>query len=163
MDGFIIKLFDTEIHNAVTTQRSGLIKAEAVDERWVRITRPTVIVGGELTMDSLEVRYNRTTKISEASMQLKSNCGTLVIDDFGRQRMNPVEMLNRWIVPLEKRYRFPGPGQRAEDSGALRPVAGILDQPRTAQTWWTTLSCGAFPTKSTSPTPARTSSASCSG
>lgn len=106
VDGFIIKLFDAEIHNVVSTHRSGLLKSDAVDERWVRITRPTVIVGGELTMDSLEVRFNSTTRISEASMQLKSNCGTLVIDDFGRQRMNPVEMLNRWIVPLEKRFDF---------------------------------------------------------
>src|SRR6185503_1306326 len=68
----------------------------------------TVVVGGELTMDQLEVRYNNTTKISEASMQLKSNCGTLVIDDFCRQRMNPFELLNRWIVPLEKRFDFLG-------------------------------------------------------
>jgi hypothetical protein len=59
-----------------------------------------------LTMDQLEIRYNPVTKISEASMQLKSNCGTLVIDDFGRQRMNPFELLNRWIVPLEKRFDF---------------------------------------------------------
>ncbi|GMV97611.1 MAG: hypothetical protein AMXMBFR83_19680 [Phycisphaerae bacterium] len=106
VDGFIIKLFDAEIHNPVPTSKTGLLKADPLDERWVRITRPTVIVGGELTMDALEVRYNTTTKISEASMQLKSNSGTLVIDDFGRQRMNPVELLNRWIVPLEKRYDF---------------------------------------------------------
>src|SRR5690349_9168366 len=59
-------------------------------------------------MDQLEVRYNTTTKTSEASMQLKSNCGTLVIDDFGRQRMNPFELLNRWIVPLEKRFDYLG-------------------------------------------------------
>jgi hypothetical protein len=77
-----------------------------IDARWVRISRPTVIVGGELTMDQLEVRFNHTTKTSEASMQLKSNCGTLVIDDFGRQRMNPFELLNRWIVPLEKRFDY---------------------------------------------------------
>ena len=57
-------------------------------------------------MDQLEIRYNTTTKTSEASTQLKSNCGTLVIDDFGRQRMNPFELLNRWIIPLEKRYDF---------------------------------------------------------
>jgi predicted ATPase with chaperone activity len=106
VDGFVIRLFDPEIHNVVTTHRSGLLKSDPIDERWVRITRPTIIVGGELTMDSLEVRFNRTTKTSEASMQLKSNCGTLVIDDFGRQRMNPVELLNRWIVPLEKRFDF---------------------------------------------------------
>lgn len=106
VDGFIIKMFDAEIHTVVPTPRVGLLKPEPIDERWVRITRPTVIVGGELTMDSLEVQFNSTTRISEASMQLKSNCGTLVIDDFGRQRMNPVELLNRWIVPLEKRFDF---------------------------------------------------------
>ncbi len=106
VEGFIIKLFDNEIHNEITTARSTIFKTEQIDQRWVRITRPTVIVGGELTMDQLEVRFNTTTKTSEASMQLKSNCGTLVIDDFGRQRMNPFELLNRWIVPLEKRFDY---------------------------------------------------------
>src|ERR1051325_1122621 len=105
VDGFLIKLYDAEIHNAIPASKGGLVK-ESVDERWIRISRPTVIVGGELTMDQLEVRYNATTRTSEASMQLKSNCGTLVIDDFGRQRMNPFELLNRWIVPLEKRYDY---------------------------------------------------------
>jgi len=104
--GHIINLFDAEIHKQVGQVKQSLIKSEQVDERWVKITRPTVIAGGELTMDQLEVRFNATTKISEAPMQLKSNCGTLVIDDFGRQRMNPFELLNRWIVPLEKRFDF---------------------------------------------------------
>jgi predicted ATPase with chaperone activity len=108
VDGFIIKLFDAEIHVDVSQARSGIFREEEVDERWVCIRRPTIVVGGELTMDQLEVRYNATTKISEASTQLKSNCGTLVIDDFGRQRMNPFELLNRWIVPLEKRYDYLG-------------------------------------------------------
>ena len=76
------------------------------DKRWVRIRRPTIIVGGELTMDNLEITLNTSTGISEAPMQLKSNCGTLVIDDFGRQRMSTSELLNRWIVPLEKRYDY---------------------------------------------------------
>ena len=62
--------------------------------------------GGELTMDRLEIRYDPVSRISEASLQMKSNNGTLLIDDFGRQRMQPVELLNRWIVPLEKRYDF---------------------------------------------------------
>src|SRR3954471_20947543 len=57
-------------------------------------------------MDSLEIRHNPRTNVSEAPLQLKSNGGTLLIDDFGRQRVNPVELLNRWIVPLEKRYDF---------------------------------------------------------
>ncbi len=106
IDGFIVKLFDPEIHERIPTPKSSIFKTTAVDERWVRIKRPTVIVGGELTMDQLEIRWNPTTRVSEASMQLKSNCGTLVIDDFGRQRMNPFELLNRWIVPLEKRFDF---------------------------------------------------------
>ena len=108
VDGFLIKLYDAEIHNAIPRPKGGILKTEQIDERWIKITRPTVIVGGELTMDQLEVRYNTTTKVSEASTQLKSNLGTLVIDDFGRQRMNPFELLNRWIVPLENRYDFLG-------------------------------------------------------
>jgi predicted ATPase with chaperone activity len=72
----------------------------------VHIRRPTIVVGGELTMAELEVKQNQVTKICEAPLQLKSNCGTLVIDDFGRQRMPVDELLNRWIVPLEKRYDF---------------------------------------------------------
>ncbi len=72
----------------------------------MRIVRPTIVAGGELTMDQLEVTQNQTTKICEAPLQLKSNCGTFVIDDFGRQRMPVTELLNRWIVPLEKRYDF---------------------------------------------------------
>src|SRR5205823_8480269 len=76
------------------------------DRRWVRIRRPTVIVGGELTMELLEMRHNPSKNLSEAPLQLKSNCGVLLIDDFGRQRMDPMELLNRWIVPLEKGYDF---------------------------------------------------------
>ena len=106
VDGFLIKLFDPEIHTEIASPRDSILKSDQIDERWVKIRRPTIIVGGELTMDALEVRYNRTTRISEASTQLKSNLGTLVIDDFGRQRMNPFELLNRWIVPLEQRYDF---------------------------------------------------------
>jgi hypothetical protein len=64
------------------------------------------VAGGELTMTSLEISHSSSTGISEAPLQLKSNCGTLVIDDFGRQRMSVDELLNRWIVPLEKRYDF---------------------------------------------------------
>ena len=77
-----------------------------IDSRWVRIRRPTIVVGGELTMDNLEVTLNTATASAKRRMQLKSNCGTLVIDDFGRQQMSTDELLNRWIVPLEKRYDF---------------------------------------------------------
>jgi hypothetical protein len=64
------------------------------------------VVGGELTMENLEVTASSSTGVSESPVQLKSNCGTLVIDDLGRQRMSIDELLNRWIVPLETRYDF---------------------------------------------------------
>ena len=85
---------------------AGLLDRRQIDKRWVRIRRPTIVAGGELTMSQLEVTINTSTGICEAPLQLKSNCGTLVIDDFGRQRMRIDELLNRWIVPLEKRYDF---------------------------------------------------------
>jgi DNA-binding PadR family transcriptional regulator len=107
VDGEVIRLYDPSNHERITTQKGpGLIEHEPVDRRWIRIRRPTIIVGGELTMASLEVTLNTSTKICEAPLQLKSNCGALVIDDFGRQRISTDELLNRWIVPLEKRVDY---------------------------------------------------------
>lgn len=107
IDGEILRLFDPSMHDeAPLDGPEGLIDHGKIDRRWVRIRRPTIIAGGELTMDMLEVTLNTATGVSEAPLQLKSNCGTLVIDDFGRQRMSTDELLNRWIVPLEKRYDF---------------------------------------------------------
>ena len=107
VDGEIMRLFDPSNHEEVPVPKGeGLLQNEKIDQRWVRIRRPTIVVGGELTMENLEVTMNTSTGISESPLQLKSNCGTLVIDDFGRQRMSTDELLNRWIVPLEKRYDF---------------------------------------------------------
>lgn len=107
IDGDLIRLYDPGIHEEVPVESGdGLFDLSGVDPRWIRIVRPTVIAGGELTMEELEVCQNHQTKVCEAPLQLKSNCGTLVIDDFGRQRMPVSELLNRWIVPLEKRYDF---------------------------------------------------------
>ncbi len=106
VDGLVIKLFDAAQHVVVEEKRSSILKKDRLDRRWVKIQRPTITVGGELTLDALEVRYNSTSKTCEAPTQMKSNCGTLLIDDFGRQRMQPIELLNRWIVPLEKRFDF---------------------------------------------------------
>lgn len=107
VDGEIMRLFDPSLHEEVPIEAGpGLIDTGKIDSRWVRIKRPTIVVGGELTMSSLEVTLNTATNVSEAPIQLKSNCGTLVIDDFGRQRMTTDELLNRWIVPLEKRYDY---------------------------------------------------------
>jgi predicted ATPase with chaperone activity len=109
VDGEIMRLFDPMNHEEIPLEEgSGLLRNNKIDQRWVRIRRPTIVVGGELTMENLEVTLNTSTGISEAPVQLKSNCGTLVIDDFGRQRMSTDELLNRWIVPLEKRYDFLG-------------------------------------------------------
>lgn len=106
IDGEILRLFDPSNHEEAPLEKSDGLLESRIDKRWVRIRRPTIIVGGELTMGSLEVALNTSTGISEAPLQLKSNCGTLVIDDFGRQRMSTDELLNRWIVPLEKRFDF---------------------------------------------------------
>ncbi len=108
LEGEIMRIFDPGVHEAVeeTNHHGGLLDPMDIDRRWVRIRRPTVIAGGELTMDELEVTKNRQSNICESPLQLKSNCGTLVIDDFGRQKMPVDVLLNRWIVPLEKRYDF---------------------------------------------------------
>ena len=105
--GEILRIYDPMCHRSVMPDSgSGLLDSGSFDKRWVRIERPTIIAGGELTMDMLEVQSSPDTNISEAPLQVKSNCGILVIDDFGRQKMRVDELLNRWIVPLEKRYDF---------------------------------------------------------
>jgi predicted ATPase with chaperone activity len=107
IEGQFIKLFDIANHEPVETERSrGLLDESDCDRRWIEIKRPTIVVGGELRMDDLEIHYDPVTKVSEAPLQLKSNLGSFLIDDFGRQRIQPAELLNRWIVPLEKHYDF---------------------------------------------------------
>lgn len=108
-DGNLIKLQDDAFHHpaSVPTEPDGsILKAQEWDRRWLRVHRPTVIVGGELVMDNLEVRHDARSNICEAPLQMKSNCGCLLIDDFGRQRVAPEELLNRWIVPLENRVDY---------------------------------------------------------
>ena len=105
-NGEIIKFYDSQFHKAVPEEKESLLRAESIDRRWIRVERPTVVVGGELTLDNLELRYNKDRNVNEAPLQLKSNCGCLLIDDFGRQRIAPGELLNRWIVPLESRHDF---------------------------------------------------------
>jgi hypothetical protein len=106
-DGMIIKLFDAAYHKRQEVSNdAGLVNLQNYDRRWVRIERPTVVVGGELTLDNLEIRHDPRSNTCEAPIQLKSNCGSLLIDDFGRQRVAPAELLNRWIVPLESKIDF---------------------------------------------------------
>ncbi len=107
-DGNLIKLQDDAFHRlAPVPEADGhIIKTQEWDRRWQRIRRPTVVVGGELVMENLEVRHDSRSNICEAPLQMKSNCGCLLIDDFGRQRIAPEELLNRWIVPLENRCDY---------------------------------------------------------
>jgi len=98
-DGHVIKVYDAIFHAALDSDEH---RTDTVDRRWVRSRRPVVIVGGELTMESLDLVYSETSKYYEAPFQLKANCGMFLIDDFGRQQVSPRDLLNRWIVPLEK-------------------------------------------------------------
>jgi predicted ATPase with chaperone activity len=105
-EGQLVKLFDPASHEEIESAPQGILRQQDHDHRWVHIRRPTIVAGGELTMENLEIHFDPVTKISEAPLQMKSNNGTFLIDDFGRQRMAPIELLNRWIVPLEKRYDY---------------------------------------------------------
>jgi len=76
------------------------------DRRYARVARPVVLAGGELTLEQLDLQYDAYTKLYQAPFQVKANGGVLILDDFGRQRVPPKDLLNRWIVPLEKRIDF---------------------------------------------------------
>lgn len=105
----VIKVFDSHNHQIVAEEEtpgtSGL-RDRRRDRRWVKIKRPMVIVGGELTMESLDLIFDPISKTYEAPFQMKANGGVFLIDDFGRQQMRPKDLLNRWIVPLESRVDF---------------------------------------------------------
>ena len=97
VDNQVIKIFDQHNHLQIETDNNG-----EYDKRWIKIKRPLVIVGGEMTIESMDLAYSQTARYYEAPFQLKANGGTMVIDDFGRQRANPVDLMNRWIIPLER-------------------------------------------------------------
>jgi DNA-binding PadR family transcriptional regulator len=108
VDGHIITMFDPTCHAPLeeSTDRSSLVALVLDDRRWVRVRRPVVVVGGELTLDQLDLRFNSLSRFYEAPIQLKANGGVFLVDDFGRQRMRPEDLLNRWIVPLESRVDY---------------------------------------------------------
>ena len=108
VEGNIVKVFDRVNHEEVPAENEtgGLTLAVEYDRRWARCRRPLVMVGGELTMQDLELRYNAVSGFYRAPVQLIANGGILVIDDFGRQHCSPRDLLNRWIVPLESRMDF---------------------------------------------------------
>lgn len=101
VDGQVINVFDSHNHTPVDPPPSA-----PHDQRWIKIRRPLVVVGGELTIESMDLTYDQTVKFYEAPFQIKSNGGTLLIDDFGRQRVQPRDLFNRWIIPLENRVDY---------------------------------------------------------
>jgi hypothetical protein len=102
IDGQIIRVFDSHCHRLAAEEYTPVEH----DHRWVLIERPLVVVGGELTLENADLTWSEAAKFYEAPFQMKSNGGTLVIDDFGRQRVAPQDLLNRWIVPLERRVDY---------------------------------------------------------
>jgi energy-coupling factor transporter ATP-binding protein EcfA2 len=112
IDGQVVKVYDTVNHEIPRDEASTPINTGALrggarrDPRWVRIKRPFIITGGELTMAGLDLVFDDVNKYYEAPFQVKANGGILLIDDFGRQLVRPRDLLNRWIVPLENRIDF---------------------------------------------------------
>jgi hypothetical protein len=108
VEGQVVTVFDPICHETIDEEglASRLIAETPRDRRWVRIRRPIVIVGGELTLSMLDLNFNPISKYHEAPLQMKANGGVLLVDDFGRQRMRPEDLLNRWIVPLESRVDY---------------------------------------------------------
>jgi SpoVK/Ycf46/Vps4 family AAA+-type ATPase len=112
VDGQVIKMYDSVNHQLVkedgaTKRGTGSLKTGIRrDPRWVKIKRPFIVVGGELTLEGLDLVFDDTNKFYEAPFQVKANGGILLIDDFGRQQVRPRDLLNRWIVPLENRVDF---------------------------------------------------------
>ena len=101
VDGQIITVYDSALHQRVRQPTDS-----DHDGRWVLCLRPCVMVGGELTIEMLDLQFNPSTKFYTGPVQMKANNGLLIIDDFGRQRISPEELLNRWVVPLDRRIDF---------------------------------------------------------
>ena len=110
IDGEIMKVFDPTIHRQVEDapkqQATANLRRSRIDPRWVACYRPMVITGGELTIEMLDLKYNPVAKFYEAPLHIKALNGTFLIDDFGRQRAKPEDILNRWIVPLNSRVDY---------------------------------------------------------
>jgi hypothetical protein len=126
VDGNVIRIFDAHCHRPVA-ERTSIIE---YDRRWIEIERPLIIVGGELTLENTDLAFSETARFYEAPFQVKSNGGTLVIDDFGRQRVSPKDLLNRWIPAARAPRRLSNAAQRQKDRGAVRAARRLLDESR---------------------------------
>lgn len=110
VDGEIIQIFDPLVHHRMETATPirHLSLEQRTDERWVRVARPVVVTGGELTLHMLDLEFDKLSRMYVAPPQMKANNGILVIDDLGRQRVSARDLLNRWIVPLDRHVDYLG-------------------------------------------------------
>jgi hypothetical protein len=117
VDGQVVVIYDPVYHKKVGEKRSEdptraaletlyIGSRGAYDARYAKIERPVVLTGGELSLEQLDLQYDFDSKMYQAPFQMKANGGVLIVDDFGRQRVPPRDLLNRWIVPLEKRLDY---------------------------------------------------------
>jgi predicted ATPase with chaperone activity len=109
MRDHLVRVFDPDTHVAADADAavsSAPHKAVHGDTRWVKCRRPVVITGGELTLDMLDLQFERNARFYAAPAQLKANNGLLIIDDLGRQKVSPQELMNRWIVPLDRKLDY---------------------------------------------------------
>jgi hypothetical protein len=105
--GVIIQVFDPVYHQPVDTEERSVMAFESsYDRRWVKCRRPFIVTGGELGLEMLDLNFNDNSKVYDAPYQVKANNGIYLIDDFGRQQCTPAEILNRWIVPMERRIDY---------------------------------------------------------
>jgi hypothetical protein len=110
-NGRIIQVFDPVYHHPIggDDEQESILNTSnqpVADKRWIKCRRPFIVTGGELTIEMLDLKYNATANVYDAPLQMKANNGIYLIDDFGRQRVTPAEVLNRWIVPLERRVDY---------------------------------------------------------
>ncbi len=104
-DGQIIRLFDPSVHR-LDTENVPAPRGRALDPRWLHCHRPVVVTGGELTIEMLDLCFDPISKFYEAPAHMKATGGVFIADDLGRQRVQPHELINRWILPLERRIDF---------------------------------------------------------
>jgi len=108
--GMIIQVFDPLYHEPVAesnkTSVTSIASAPACDQRWIRVKRPFIVTGGELDLPLLDLSFNEVSRYYDAPLQLKANNGIYLIDDFGRQKATPAQILNRWIVPMERHVDY---------------------------------------------------------
>lgn len=109
VEGEVVQVYDSLVHKTVTgatEATASFDRGQSVDARWVRAVRPAVLTGGELTLEMLDLQYDPGTRFYQAPPHLKANNGIFIIDDLGRQRCSPVELMNRWIVPMDRHIDY---------------------------------------------------------